>query len=116
MLDVSSEALLGSDVRRFRPFAAFRGIERDRFAFAEGLKAVAFDVGEVDEQVIPSVVVRDEAVALRFIEPFDGSGSHFAFLSSSAQFHREVETPTAGHTWLEICSLDGPRESDSPTR
>src|SRR5215213_8876661 len=48
----------------------------DLRALREGAVAVAADPGEVDEQVTPTLVGRDEAEALVVREPLDRAGAH----------------------------------------
>src|SRR5215208_125247 len=58
-------------------------LELDLRALIEGLEARAFDRAEMDEEVLASLVRRDEAEALVRVEPLDGSGCH-AHTSSTA--------------------------------
>src|SRR6266545_1444806 len=47
---------------------------------SEALEALAADRAVVDEDVLATVVLRDEAVALVVVEPLDGSGCHISHL------------------------------------
>src|SRR5215207_5656348 len=76
----SSSAALGPLQRGHRhgprTLVAGLGLVGDLRAFGQRLEAVAVDAGVMDEQVLATVVRRDEAEALVVAEPFDGSGSH----------------------------------------
>src|SRR3954447_7009412 len=50
--------------------------ERDLGALAQRAIAVPGDPGEMDEEIAPSAVGRDEAEALLVREPLDRSGAH----------------------------------------
>ena len=52
--------------------------EADLLAFLQRLEALHVDRRKVREQVLAAVVRRDESVALRVVEPLDGSGCHRA--------------------------------------
>src|SRR5581483_11936311 len=51
-------------------------VELDLRALGERLEAVSRDRAEVDEHVLAAGVRGNEAVALRVVEPLDGSGCH----------------------------------------
>jgi hypothetical protein len=69
-------ALQRCDVRGLEPLrAAFRFVA-DFLALSKRLEASAAHLGEVCEQVIPSLVRRNEAKALAIVEPFNGTGFH----------------------------------------
>jgi hypothetical protein len=72
----ASRLLDGSDVCRLRAFLTLAGFVFDLRALREGLEAVACDVRVVDEEILVTLVRADEAVALRIVEPLDGSGCH----------------------------------------
>src|SRR5262249_26484008 len=64
------------DVDRLGAFCPFAGLELDLRALGEGLEALAADVAEVHEEILPTLVRGDEAVALRVVEPLHRSSSH----------------------------------------
>src|SRR5690606_36864178 len=70
------------DVQRLGALAALADLELDRLTLVEGLVAGAFDVREVDEDVV-AVGTRDEAVTLLCVEELDGSLGHCTFLCST---------------------------------
>src|SRR6185312_16472350 len=59
----------GHDVRRLGALLALAAFELDLGTLGERLEAVAGDRRVMDEQILRSVVRRDEAVALRVVEP-----------------------------------------------
>jgi hypothetical protein len=62
-------------MRRLRPLLTLAGLELDLCPLGEGPEALAGDVGLVDEEILRTLV-RAEALALRIVEPLDGSGCH----------------------------------------
>src|SRR5919107_269232 len=68
-----------ADVLGLRTLGALRDIKLDLLVLVEGLVAAGLDGGEVDEHVVASAVLRDEAETLVGVEPLDGSLSHDVF-------------------------------------
>src|SRR5205807_7008920 len=68
----------GLNVRRLLSLGALGHFELDLLAFLERLEALHVDRREVREQVFAAVVRGDEPIALRVVEPLDGSGCHTA--------------------------------------
>src|SRR4051812_18440082 len=64
------------DVDGLRALVAGLGVVGDLRVLGQRLEAVGVDAGVVDEEVLATVVGRDEAEALVVVEPLDGSGSH----------------------------------------
>src|SRR5437016_10921377 len=64
------------DVRGLRALGPLRRLELHLVALLQRLEAAAGDGAEVDEEILPTSVWRDEAKALRIVEPLDGSGCH----------------------------------------
>src|SRR3954462_10395446 len=64
------------DVDGLGPLVARLGVEGDPRTLSQRLEAVGVDAGVVNEEVLATVVRRDEAEALVVVEPLDGSGSH----------------------------------------
>src|SRR5215210_3568235 len=64
------------DVDRLRALVAGLGIEGDLRALGQRLEAVGVDAGVVDEEVLATLIGRDEAEALVVVEPLHGSGRH----------------------------------------
>src|SRR4051794_23579768 len=64
------------DVRRLRAFRALAGLVLDLRVLRERLEALTGDIAVVDEEVLAALVGRDEAVALRVVEPLHGSCCH----------------------------------------
>src|SRR5918994_579687 len=71
----------GDDVVGLRALLALAGLELHLRTLGQGLEALAADAGVVDEEILASVLRRDEAVALRVVEPLDGSGCHMSYTS-----------------------------------
>src|SRR6185312_2232824 len=69
-----------ADVRRLRALLALGRLEFDFRALGEALEACAGDTAVMDEEVLPAVVRRDEAVPLAVVEPLDGSCCHVSHL------------------------------------
>src|SRR5919201_4756335 len=63
-------------VRRFGTLCSLTNFELDLSALGEGLVALARNRRMVDEDVLLALGRSDEAVALRVVEPLDGSGCH----------------------------------------
>src|SRR5882762_649920 len=74
ILSRSSSGVL--DVRRLLALRAGGDFEADLLAFLEGLEALHVDRREVREQIVAAVIRSDEAVALRVVEPLDGTSCH----------------------------------------
>src|ERR1043166_1842413 len=71
----SRDLLDRSDPRRLHALGAARRDELDLLAFRQRLEAAAaLDFLEVREQVFAAVGRRDEAKALRIVEPLDRTG------------------------------------------
>src|SRR4051794_11681962 len=92
------------DVGGLRPLVAGLGVIGDLRALGERLEAAGVDGAVVDEEVLATVVGRDEAEALVVVEPLHGSGRHEK--SSTAYVHCErggscLAATTAGaeHGW-----------------
>src|SRR5215212_1785487 len=73
----------GEDVLRLGALLPLGGLELDLRALGERLEAVACDRAVVDEQVLAALVGGDEPIALRVVEPLDGSGCHIQNTSST---------------------------------
>src|SRR4029453_5213668 len=80
---------------------ALAGLVLDPGPFVEGLVALAGDLREVDEQVLAALVGRDEPVALRSVEPLDGTGSH---VNTSLTTHERVEKRRKPRLGTRSCS------------
>src|SRR3954452_12039926 len=89
----AADSLDLGDVDRGRALGALLRLVRHLRALCEGLEALGVDARVVDEEVLASVVRRDEAEALVIAEPLDGSGCHVVFLHGSC----------ASRTWR--CSM-----------
>jgi hypothetical protein len=64
-----AESGCGLDARGLLAFRALGHFELDLLTFFERLKAVHLDGGEVREQILATIVGRDETVALGVVEP-----------------------------------------------
>src|ERR671930_2299603 len=71
-----SPGLERGDVDGLRPLVAGLRVVGDLRALGQRLEAVGVDAGVVDEEVLATVVRRDEAEALVVVEPLHGSGRH----------------------------------------
>src|SRR5581483_10041248 len=72
------------DVARLQTLGSFGDLELDFLTLVEVAVPGSGDRGEVDENVRPSTILRDEAEALLAVEPFDCAGCHGAIPPSSA--------------------------------
>src|SRR5512142_2742942 len=74
--------LLLANVRGLQALRALHHVELDLLTLGEALEAVPLDRAVVAEHVLTTVVLRDEAEALRVVEPLHGASrhSHFSFL------------------------------------
>src|SRR3954447_14432794 len=81
-------------------FRALLDLVLDLGAFGEALEALAGDRAEVHEDVVTAVGLRDEAVALRVVEPLHGSGCHVFHLPAPSR------TCSGGVIALPVLALD----------
>src|SRR4051794_38749538 len=86
----------GRDVHSLRSLAALLRLVLDAGALRQGPEPVHLDVGVVDEEVLPPLVRRDEAVALRVVEPLHSSGRHYTSLRN--YFHEPCREAQSTHT------------------
>src|SRR5881398_479357 len=77
-----------ADVAGLGAFGALFDLVLDLRAFGEALEALAGDRAEVNEDVVAAVCLRDEAVALRVVEPLHGSACHFHLPAPSTNVQR----------------------------
>src|SRR4051794_17422325 len=82
------------DVAGLRALRALLDLVLHLRALGQRLEAVALDRAEVDEDVVTAVFLRDEAVALRVVEPLDCSGCH-VHTSLAADHERAAENANA---------------------
>src|SRR5436190_5945950 len=75
-LPSSCRELHRPDVRRLLPFGAGRDVEGYLLVLFQALESRALDRRKMREKVLAAAVGRDEAVALRIVEPLDGSCCH----------------------------------------
>src|SRR4029079_1676363 len=87
----ASSALQRGDVHGLRSLVAALGVVGDLRAVRERLEAVGVDAGVVDEEVLATVIRRDEAEGLVVVEPLNGSGCHV--ISSTALCLRTRRLP-----------------------
>src|SRR3954447_4437292 len=73
------------DVAGLGTFRALLDLVLDLGAFGEALEALTGDRAEVHEDVVAAVGLRDEAVALRVVEPLHGSGCHVFHLPATSR-------------------------------
>src|SRR5918994_6136404 len=64
------------DVGRFGTLLALTDLEFDLRALGKRLEALTRDARVMNEDILVAVVRRDEAVALRVVEPLNGSSCH----------------------------------------
>src|SRR5438309_11973843 len=74
-----------ADVPSLGTLGALLDLVLDLRAFGEALEALAGDRAEVNEDVVAAVGLRDEAVALRVVEPLHGSGCHVFHLPAPSR-------------------------------
>src|SRR4026208_2249482 len=89
-----------ADVACLRTLWAFLDLVLDLRAFGQALEALAGDRAEVNEDVVAAVGLRDEAVALRIVEPLHGSGCHVFHLPAPSR------TCSGGVIALPVLALD----------
>src|SRR5689334_6731622 len=65
-----------TNVLRLRALGTLRDVELDLLVLVEGLVALRLDRGVVDEDVVTTVLLGDEAEALLGVEPLNGALSH----------------------------------------
>src|SRR5437764_9554365 len=83
-----------ADVYRLRAFRAGLFLVRHLRALRQGAIALTGDAREMDEQITPSIVRRDEAEALVVAEPLDGTRCHLLPFECHFRTHRAVpESP-----------------------
>jgi len=70
---LSSLALELGDVSGLLPFGSLHDLELHGLAFRECAEAGSLDRREMDEHIV-AIRPRDEAIALRLVEPFHSSG------------------------------------------
>src|SRR4029079_17269360 len=73
----------GRDVHSLRSLTALLRLVLDASALGQGPEPVHLDVGVVDEEILAPLVRRDEAVALRVVEPLHSSGRHYTSLQTT---------------------------------
>src|SRR3954466_10803983 len=81
----NSELTDDADVAGLGTLRALLDLVLDLRAFGEALEALAGDRAEVNEDVVAAVGLRDEAVALRVVEPLHGSGCHVFHLPAPSR-------------------------------
>jgi hypothetical protein len=64
------------DVCSLQTFGALFDFELDPLAFFQAAEAIGLNSGEVDEDIV-ATLMRNEAVALAAVEPFDCAGDTF---------------------------------------
>lgn len=68
-----------ADVLGLWPLLPLRGVELDRLTVLEVPISVTLDVGEMDEEVLSTIIRRDESVTLLLTEPLDVALSQSLF-------------------------------------
>jgi hypothetical protein len=69
-----------NDTGGFEALVRLDEFEFDAVAFLEGLEALAADHGEVNEDILSSLILGDETETFFVIEPFDDTISHVKLL------------------------------------
>src|SRR6185369_1230988 len=78
-------------------FLTLDHVELDLLAFAQRLEARGVDPRMVDEDILLSIITRDEAEALLVVEPLHGSlGTHVLLLNGVVTMSSESITRTDG--------------------
>jgi hypothetical protein len=70
------ESLQLRDREGLETLVGLRDFELHAIAFIEGLEPFSANDGEVDENILSTFILRDEAEAFLVIKPFDGSLGH----------------------------------------
>ena len=83
--------LLNRDVARLGSLGALFNIELDLLTFGQVAVAIALNCGEMDENVLATVIRLDESVALCRVKPFHSSRSHGNIPYIDKQFHRRTK-------------------------
>src|SRR5215208_8215669 len=98
-------------ILRGRTLLALHHVELDPLALGERLEALPLDGRVVDEAVLLAVIARDEAKALRIVEPLDGaSHTHFSVLLCRVRCVRSPVLPYHRHNALVISALTKGRQ------
>jgi hypothetical protein len=63
-------------IERFEPFVRLGNFELDPVALVERFEAFAADDGEMNENILSTFILGNEAKALLVVEPLDDSMSH----------------------------------------
>src|SRR5579859_5575521 len=71
------------DVLRLQALGALGNFEADLLALGEGAEPLGLDGRVVAEDVLATIVLRDETKTLRVIEPLHGAGRHCIFFQCS---------------------------------
>src|SRR5262249_13187519 len=88
----------GADVRRLQALRALHHFELHPLAFDQRAEAFRLDGSVVAEDVLATAVLRDEAEALRIIEPLHFTSSHFrdtSFVVPARSLRPEFRTAAA---------------------
>src|SRR3954462_8174906 len=89
------------DVRGLRSLGALGDLVLHLLTFREAAESLHLDGGVVDEHVLAAAIRRDEAVALRVVEPLHGTCRH-----SGSAFRKRLPRRA-----LETIALRGPDRS-----
>src|SRR4051794_35725681 len=81
----------GANVLRLGTLGTLGDVELDLLVLVEGLVALRLDGGVVDENVVATVLLRDEAETLFGVEPLDSALSH----ARISPYWRETTTSAA---------------------
>ena len=92
------------DVFRRRTLGTLNDVELDALAFGEGAETATLDRRVMDEAILLATLRRDEAEALRVIEPLHGAGraSHTQYpkcvVVVSSEYRNEPYKPTHSYS------------------
>src|SRR5918999_1367124 len=85
------------DVGRRRAFLPLRHVERDLLAVFQRLEARTLDRAVMGKEILAAVIRRDEAEALRVVEPLHGTCWHVVSISSNCSNCARLSEPRSGH-------------------
>jgi len=71
----------GAHVRGFRSFSTLARLVLDLLAVLQGFESFPSDIGEMDEEIVPSIVGSNESITLLITEPLNGTDRQLTLLT-----------------------------------
>src|SRR2546425_3300451 len=101
----------GGDVGSLFALRSLDDLERDLLTLLQGLEAIHLDGGKVREQILTSVIGRNESISLGVVEPLDSTCCHFlSFLQHASPRCRgfSSRTPPPPGAAVSLAASGGP--------